>query len=282
LLLQVAYTWSKSITNINSSEAGGGISAPGNVLSGGGTSNNTNDLTQQYGLAAFNRPQRLVISYSYDIPWKNRDNFADRFLGGWAVSGVTTLQDGEPFTVVDGNGATLYDGSSPFGNNVRALLADPVQCTEAGNCNSGIAVATTGNNHQRLNDWINTAAFQPFATLPASSPVCIGGQSNPGGDPTMLCGAAGSTKPNAGLGFGNTKVGDIMGPGQNNWDISLQKNTKIREWGNLQFRTDFFNAFNHAQFNPPGNNLNTLATFGVITRTSVPARIIQLALKYTF
>ncbi|HTU48103.1 MAG TPA: carboxypeptidase regulatory-like domain-containing protein [Bryobacteraceae bacterium] len=283
LLLQVAYTWSNSTTNINSSEAGGGIAAPGNVLSGGGTSNNPNDLRQQYGPAAFNRPQRLVISYSYDLPWKHMEGITGKVLGGWTVSGVTTIQDGEPFTVVDGNGATLYDGSSPFGNNVRALLADPVDCDPVtGNCKSGIPIATSGSNEQRLNNWINTSAFQSFSTLPASAPQCIGGQSNPGGDASLPCGAAGSTKPNAGTGFGNSGVGTILGPGQHNWDISLIKNTKIWESTNLQFRAEFYNVWNHAQFNPPGNNLNTLATFGVITRTSVPARIIDFALKFSF
>ena len=295
LLLQVAYTWSNSTTNINSSEAGGGIAAPGNVLSGGGTSNNPNDLRQQYGPAAFNRPQRLVISYSYDLPWKHMEGIAGKVLGGWTVSGVTTIQDGEPFTVVDGNGATLYDGSSPFGNNVRALLADPVDCDPTtGNCKSGIPIATPGSNVQRLNNWINVNAYQqmstatplpgasPLSFLPASSPQCIGGTSNPGGDPTMVCGALDSTKPGAGTGFGDAGVGTILGPGQHNWDISLIKNTKIYEAGTLQFRAEFYNVWNHAQFDPPGNNLNNPSLFGKITETSVPARIIDFALKFTF
>ena len=283
LLLQVAYTWSNSTTNINSSEGGSGIAAPGNVLSGGGTSDNPNDLRQQYGPAAFNRPQRLVVSYSYDLPWKRMEGITGKVLGGWTVSGVTTIQDGEPFTVVDGNGATLYDGSSPFGNNVRALLADPVDCDPVtGNCKSGVPIATPGSNLSRLNNWININAFQQFATLPASAPQCIGGASNPGGNAALLCGAAGSTKPGAGTGFGNSGVGTILGPGQHNWDISLIKNTKIYEAGTLQFRAEFYNVWNHAQFNPPGNNLNALATFGVITRTSVPARIIDFALKFSF
>ena len=45
LLLQASYTWSKPITNINSPEAGGGISAPGNVLSGGASSNDSSRLS---------------------------------------------------------------------------------------------------------------------------------------------------------------------------------------------------------------------------------------------
>ena len=66
--------------------------------------------------------------------------------------------------------------------------------------------------------------------------------------------------------------------------MGIIKNTKvggIREDADLQFRMEFFNLFNHAQFNPPGNTLNT-ATFGEITSSSVPGRILQFGLKYSF
>ena len=82
-------------------------------------------------------------------------------------------------------------------------------------------------------------------------------------------------------GFGDSAVGSIMGPGQNNWDLSLQKNTKITEGLTVQFRTEFYNIWNHAQFNPPVNNLAD-ATFGQIQSSSVPPRIMQFALKLLF
>ena len=122
MLLQASYTWSKLITNINSPEAGGGIAAPGNVLSGGASSNDPLDFKQQYGLAAFNRPQRLVIAYSYDLPYHNTEGISGKLLGGWTVSGVTTLQDGEPFTVIDGNGGTIFGAGGFGGGGVRAEL----------------------------------------------------------------------------------------------------------------------------------------------------------------
>ena len=145
LLLQASYTWSKLITNINSPEAGSGISAPGNVLSGGASSNSPLDLGQQYGLAAFNRPQRLIIAYSYDLPYKNTQGLSGKLLGGWTISGVTTLQDGEPFTVTDSNGGMIYYGKAgtPFGGGgVRAELADPTNCNHFGVCQSGVSTAT--------------------------------------------------------------------------------------------------------------------------------------------
>jgi hypothetical protein len=51
----------------------------------------------------------------------------------------------------------------------------------------------------------------------------------------------------------------------------------------LQFRAEFFNMFNHPQFNiPVGLNFGAPGNFGQITSTSVNPRLIQLALKYVF
>jgi Carboxypeptidase regulatory-like domain/TonB-dependent Receptor Plug Domain len=273
LLIQASYTWSKSITNINSSEAGSGIAAPGNVLSGGASSNDPLDLGQQYGLAAFNRPQRLVVAYSYDLPYKHTEGLAGHVLGGWTVSGVTTIQDGEPFTVVDTTAGYIYYGKAgvPFGGGgVRAELApaNTGPCNADGVCES-IGVGTTGSNLSRVlsglnggNGWINKAAY--------TAAPCIGGTVQ--GD---CAGSGGAT------GFGDSGIGAIMGPGQDNWDISIIKNTKITEGTSLQFRAEFYNVWNHPQFNPPVNDTAD-ATFGQIQSSSVPPRIMQFALKFLF
>jgi len=87
-----------------------------------------------------------------------------------------------------------------------------------------------------------------------------------------------------GTGYGNSGVSTILGPGQFNWDMALVKTTKVggvREDATLQFRTEFFNAFNHPQFNNPAVNV-ALGSFGQITTASVNPRLIQFALKYAF
>jgi Carboxypeptidase regulatory-like domain len=70
------------------------------------------------------------------------------------------------------------------------------------------------------------------------------------------------------------------GPGINNWDFALLKDTKINERFDLQFRGEFFNLFNHAQFLTPGGILGTLS-FGQVPGT-LPGRIGQLSLKLAF
>jgi len=294
-LLQASYTWSKLITNINASEAGGGIAAPGNVLSGGASSNDPLDLGQQYGLAAFNRPQRLIIAYSYDLPYKNTQGFAGKVLGGWSVSGVTTLQDGEPFTVTNSNAGTIYSpaGAGFGGSGSRAELnpGNTGKCNSIGVC-QGIGLATTGSTESRaLKGWINLDAFGsvgPTGFVGTPTP-CIGGTPNPGGTFADACGASpnpfigdpGYPFVGAGTGWGNSAVGSIMGPGQNNWDLSIIKHTKITEGLTTEFRAEFYNVWNHAQFNPPVNNVGD-ATFGQVQNSSVPPRIVQFALKLLF
>jgi Carboxypeptidase regulatory-like domain/TonB-dependent Receptor Plug Domain len=278
LLLQASYTWSKLITNVNSSISGAGIAAGGNVLSGNAGANNPLDLGQQYGLAAFNRPQRLVVAYSYDFPYKRTDGFEGHLLSGWTLSGVTTIQDGAPFTVIDSAGGVIYYGTrgpgtaaTPFGSSgSRAELASAGACTVKG-CSSTVPYATPGGMVSRLGGVFGGPGYiNPAAFAPAGGEPCIGG--------TVVgsCAASGGAS-----GWGNSGTGIMSGPGQHNWDMSLIKNTKVTEGTSLQFRAEFYNIWNHPQFNPPNNNVNS-ASFGQISSSSVPPRVVQFALKYFF
>ncbi|MCI0338723.1 MAG: TonB-dependent receptor, partial [Acidobacteria bacterium] len=80
--------------------------------------------------------------------------------------------------------------------------------------------------------------------------------------------------------FGNSGRNIVIGPGVNNFDLSLIKDTKLTEDITLQFRTEFFNAFNHTQFFDPVTD-PTSPAFGRITLAR-PAREIQFAVKLIF
>ena len=56
----------------------------------------------------------------------------------------------------------------------------------------------------------------------------------------------------------------------------------VKEFGSLQFRTEFFNFTNTANFGNPISSLTAGAAFGLITSTTTNPRIIQFALKYAF
>jgi hypothetical protein len=80
--------------------------------------------------------------------------------------------------------------------------------------------------------------------------------------------------------FGNAGRGLITNPGVSNFDLSVLKNTRIQESLQLQFRAEFFNAWNHTQLGTPSFQLGD-SDFGSIGSARSP-RIIQLALKLVF
>jgi len=90
---------------------------------------------------------------------------------------------------------------------------------------------------------------------------------------------------------GNANRRFFHGPGVNNWDFAVLKNTQLHEHFVLQFRAELFNIWNHAQFIAPGSigisnfdpvsHLSTTGSFGSITRAA-PPRIAQLSLKLNF
>ena len=95
--------------------------------------------------------------------------------------------------------------------------------------------------------------------------------------PTML--------PLAGT-FGNVSRGALHGPGSFNLDTSLFKRVALKETVNLQFRAEFFNVLNHANFDTPNpiifSGTGPNASAGVITETANRERQIQFALKILF
>jgi len=205
---------------------------------------NQNDLAAAYGPDNFVRPQRLVLNYSYQLPKPRGDNaFLQQTLGGWSVQGVTVFQTGHYLTPLYTNGTSVY-----------GITADRAELS--GTCTPG-QYATSGSTVSKLNDYFNNSCF--------TTPPVVGAD-----------GLA--------TGFGNAGVGIIRGPSQLNFDFSLFKNfplRKLRETANLQFRSEFFNIFNHPNFADPDTSKSD-ATFGQITQTLGNPRIIQLALKLSF
>jgi len=243
---QGAYSWGKDLTDVE------GVGFNAVFLGGDGNSNDPNNRRQRWGPADFDRTQRFVLTYLWEIPHPRGENFVNRkVLNGWAFSGVTTFQSGLPVTITDPAGGSIF-GS---GSNSRAQLCPGF--TQA-------QVATSGRVEARLNNY-----FNPLAFASASTP-------NAPGCPFPQIGD--------GTGYGDTGRAAFRGPHQANFDVSLAKSTKVgglSEAASLEFRTEFFNAFNHAQFANPGFIFGT-PSFGKIQATSVAPRLIQFGLKYSF
>ena len=110
-----------------------------------------------------------------------------------------------------------------------------------------------------LNNWFNTAAFAGGCTTAAyvGNPSCV-----PLGQ------------------FGSAARDILHGPGTIQWDMSLTRRFVINERYKMEFRSDFFNIMNHANWGNPATGL-TSSTFGQITSFGSP-RLIQVNMKLFF
>ncbi len=196
---------------------------------------------------------RYVFSFRWESPWmKAQSGALGHILGGWGVSGVSTFQSGTVFSITEPDDRCLCDS----GNQRPDFVGGTIQLFDP---RSNTAVAG------RPNSWFdgtggNTAdaATNPFF---------------------RRVGRAEDFAQGAGR-FGNLGRNTMRGPGLNNWDFSGFKRTKIRERHELEFRAEFFNLWNHAQFLNPNSNISS-SNFGKVTETQDP-RLIQFALRYKF
>jgi hypothetical protein len=119
---------------------------------------------------------------------------------------------------------------------------------------------------------------RPFVNPAFTGPVILG-------SPNQWFNPAAFLAPPANSGFyGNLGRDTLIGPALATWDFSLLKETAIRERLRLQFRAEFFNLLNRANFNTPNAIVFTSATVtsptaGLITSTSTNSRQIQFGLK---
>jgi hypothetical protein len=262
LSMQAAYTWDRNLSDVffgNSANINDALALktkPG--LNG--------PPHGQYGPVSFDRFQRFVVNYSYDLPFGNgAEGITKKLINGWNVSGVTIAQTGNPLTFIGGGTGGAY------GTN-QQLSFQGVTTAEIcpGFSNGQLKNSGSARSHVlgSANGYFNAAAFG------CAAPIV------PFGDATATD-------------YGNSAIGIATGPGQFNWDISIVKNTQITERVRVQFRSDFYNAFNHPQFaSPQGGNFGTIGfenvdrfgspTGNFITATSVNPRLIQFGLHFFF
>ncbi|MGC2268308.1 MAG: TonB-dependent receptor [Candidatus Acidiferrales bacterium] len=202
------------------------------------------------GLADFDTPQRLVISGIWELPFDrgiHSDGFLKKLAAGWQANGIATFQKGNPFTLYSND-------NSSYQNNYldRPDIVGPIRYYNPRRSQdfSASNADCLGNDVTGGKFWFNPTAFD-CVNVPIFT-------------------------------FGTLSRNVLRGPGINNWDLSIVKNTPLGgESRSLQFRAEFFNAFNHTQFSNPDNQ-GFSGTFGQVTLTRVDARIIQFGLKLYF
>jgi hypothetical protein len=257
--IQGSYTWSRAI------DEGAGSVASDAFLS---SIPSLLYFLPKYRRAAadFNVAQNLTINYIWNIPTpQSLSGPAAWVARGWQLGGIFQIRSGLPFTPLI--------GGDPLGLNNTSAFAYPDRLRGSG---CGYLV-----NPGNVKNYIKLQCFAlPLAT-PAIASQCVpfepGGSGNP-----VLTGTCSNL-------LGNGGRNEIYGPGLVNFDFSLFKDTKIKENLNLQFRAEFFNVFNHSNFNSPIDNSalfnsdgSAVGGAGTIDATSTSNREIQFALKLIF
>jgi hypothetical protein len=201
-----------------------------------------NSPGQRWGRASSDRTHRFILSETWSLPSPTA-GLRHLLLGGWDFATVVTVQSGSALTISDTNA-----------NNVFGISTDRAQLS--GSCSKRQSVRG-GSVKSKLSNYFDAACL--------TKPPIIGADG-------------------IGTGFGNSATGMVDGPGQANIDLALSK-TLMANWPlektSFQFRAEFFNILNHPQFANPDSNF-TSPTFGVISSTTVNARVGQLAVRLAF
>ena len=164
-----------------------------------------------------NRPNNFVANAIYNLPsLANHNHLVSSTLGGWEVSGITTAANGNSFTI--------YQGAT---ENTKALAPGSVSL---------------------LNGLVQTGFQNPLR------PLVVQGQSPTAGRKgEQIVNPKAFTLIGYQLGTIPTNIaprGYVGGPNFVNTDFSVDKNWQVHELATVQFRLDFFDLLNHANFNP--------------------------------
>lgn len=231
LNLIASFTWSR--TRDSSFATANSIQSPGSSAP-----QNAYDLEAEYSRSVTDAPHRFVAGVLYDLPF-GQGRFAtghrwlDETIGRWQFNVLPTFQSGFPVSIRQSSNPN----SSIAGNGVQRP-----------NLNKGVSLGTKGSVYERLNGWINPAAF-------SASPAFT---------------------------FGNApRTLSLRGPGYANWDMSLFKTIPVRDRVNVQFRAQAFNAFNTPYFAGPNTAFGS-SNFGKITTQANFPRYLQLGLRVAF
>lgn len=265
LSLTANYTYSKALDD--------GLSNQNNA----GFYSNSFNPSVQYGPSLYDRRSVVNAIYQYEVPLGgshllHASGPIDKFLAGWYTSGIFTAWTGEPVKVFESSqvwgGGTSIIGGSEYMNPTGPLpstglfhnVAPNTSCTNGINTGGTVVGSSVGGkNGSNMDIFSNPgAAYCDFNYVQLSN-----------------AGRTGSANPMYGLPLWNL-------------DMRLGKTTTFHERWQLGLSADFFNVFNHQNFNTPGLSYGSPATFGVITSTFAPqnrtnaARWIELGMRLDF
>jgi hypothetical protein len=222
-----SYTWSHALDE----QSGLGLFYNGN---------NPLNLRSGYGSSDFDRTHVITFNYVYKIPGIGREHtLAGKIADGWALNGVTVLQSGQPYSIIDFSGAvgSIYYSTADGITNPIVPLAP--------GCTAKTALTKA------------SGAWFPVTGVSALKPQCFTLPVLPAGG---LGGAIPTTDPFE-TGFTTGQRNIFRQSFQKRADASLVKETKISERYSLKYTFDVYNLTNTTSFDIPGNEVSQNAGY---------------------
>ena len=218
-LFRTSYTWSKNIDDVSEVFTSGNFSAYPMIQNPG-----TRAIDR--GLSAYDRRNRLVFSYVYDIPKWNAEGALKGLayvVNNWEFSGTTTFQSGSPANVQTG-----YDTNRDGITNDRPAL---------------------GNPQAPLTSWAWDGSWDGQPGILCDGPKWWVGPCVP-----VSASSVHWIVPPSGT---NSTLGrnNMTTPGFSVWNFSAMRTIKITERHQIEFRSELFNIFNHGNSGMPNTTL---------------------------
>jgi hypothetical protein len=202
-------------------------------------------------LSLYDMTHNFSASYTFEMPFDRLVGRSNQLTRGWKLSGISEFTTGLPVTMYE-----MDDHSLLGSTNNSGYFGSP-----------DLPVYTQGKIYQDRNPRDNQL------------------KGNSSGDPQYAYFNTALFSPEPLGTIGNSSRRFFHGPGVDNWDMSLLKDVRFGESRTVEFRAEFFNVFNHAQFqgafSTDGNLSDGAGAFGFVGGAADP-RIGQVALKFLF
>jgi hypothetical protein len=243
--------------------------------------NNPLNLRDGYASADFDRTHVINFNYVYRLPdFYAKGSLAGKFTDGWSVVGLTVLQSGQPYSIVDFTGAV---GGIYY--SVNNGITNPIVPLAPGCTAKSALTGDSGAFYEPNKPYLGAALKSDCFTVPLLAPGALGG-AVPNSDTFET-------------GFTTGQRNIFRQPFQKRADMSIVKLTNFRERYALKYTFDIYNLTNTSSFDVPGNevsqneNYNSFPTvgttlynapfgLGVVTHTIGSPRQIQMSLGLTF
>ncbi len=249
LELTANYTYAKAMTNSTGFFGAQGINGQSAYAQ------NYYDNTSEYGPTAQDVRHAINGHMSYGLPvgrgqlfGANMNRVLDEAVGGWHVAMSAIVYTGFPVNM-NATNVSYTKNNSQRANYYRPMV----------------------HTNRTANAWFGTDP-SAIPCTPTNSPATSRGYDN---------GVCAYGQPLNGT-FGTARVDSERAPGYQAANASVYKDFAIVEGQHISFRADAANVFNITSLSNPGNQTQTLATFGQITASRSQARQLQLSAKYVF